>query len=169
MFRFMAALLCVTSLLLAQTGNGSVQGTVKDLSGAVVPGARVALEQTATGRTFSTESSSAGLYVFPSLTIGSYKITVESPGLETFRASFVLQAGQTAVIDPQLRVNATTTEVTVSAESVDVTPILTTTAPTLANVVERQRIEQLPINGRFFQNLVQLTTPGVEGTGNPRV
>ncbi len=162
-------LISVAALAWGQTGNGSVQGSVKDPTGAVIPAAKVTLEQIATARKYLSESNERGAYVFPSVPPGDYRIAVESAGLEPFRGSFLLQAGQAAVVDAVLKVSSTSTEVTVSADGVDVTPILTTTQPTLANVVERQRIEQLPINGRFFQNLIQITTPGVEGTGTPRV
>src|SRR4029434_1019525 len=66
-----------------------------------------------------------------------------------------------------LKVGATTTEVTVAG---NVTPLVTTTSPTIANVVERARIEQLPVNGRLIQNLLYLTTPGFESGSNlPRL
>ena len=80
--------------------------------------------------------------------------------METWKGDFNLQTGQTAEIDAVLKVGASATEVTVAG---DVTPLVTTTAPTLANVVERARIEQLPFSGRIFQVLVEQTTPGVEG------
>lgn len=72
-----------------------------------------------------------------------------------------------AVVDASMEFSGTATEVTVAA---DVSALLVTTPPTLANIVERQRIDQLPLNGRFFQNLIALTTPGIEGgAGNGRV
>jgi hypothetical protein len=65
-----------------------------------------------------------------------------------------------------LKVGATVTEITVAG---DVTPLVTTTNPTLASVVERERIEQLPLNGRFIQDLLYMTTPGFESGSVPRV
>lgn len=156
--------------LFSQTGSGSIQGTVKDPTGAVIPAAEIVLEQTTTSRKYTSESNASGAFAFPSLPPGDYRIAVRSAGLETFRGNVFLQTGQVAVIDAVMKISSTATEVTVSAEGIDVTPILNTTQPTLANVVERQRIEQLPLNGRFFQNLIALTTPGIEGgSGNARV
>ena len=86
-------------------------------------------------------------------------MTAESPGLEKWQGELQLLTGQEAVVEPVLKVGGTTTQVTVAG---DVTPLITTTSPTLATVVERQRIEELPLNGRFFQNLITQTTPGLE-------
>lgn len=155
--------------LKAQTGNGTIQGAVRDPSGAVIPAVAITAEHVSTARRYETQSTAAGLYVFPTVPTGEYRIVAQMAGLETWRGNLLLQTGQTAVVDIAMKVGGTATEVTVVADAADVTPLLTTTQPTLANVVERQRIEQLPLNGRFFQNLVQLTTPGVEGTGAPRV
>ena len=93
----------------------------------------------------------------------------ESPGLEKWQGDLQLLTGQEAVVEPVLKVGGTTTQVTVAG---DVTPLVTTTSPTLASVLERQRIEELPLNGRFFQNLLTQTTPGLEagtsGAGSPQ-
>jgi len=98
--------------------------------------------------------------------MGRYQIVVEAKGMEAWKAELTLQVGQTAEVNPTLKVGATATEVTVAG---DVTPLLTTTSPTLATVVERARIEQLPLNGRFIQDLLYMTTPGFESSGVPRV
>lgn len=150
----------------AQTGAGTVEGTVRDSTGAVIPGAEVKLVQTDTAVERTTTTTEAGLFAFPALQPGNYRIEVATSGMEKWEGKLVLQTGQRAAVDPVLKVAATATEVTVAG---DVTPLVTTTSPTLATVVERERIEQLPLNGRFFQNLIVQTTPGVEGSsGAPR-
>src|SRR6266478_613385 len=99
--------------------------------------------------------------------MGPYQIVVEAPGMETWKGELTLLVGQTAEVNPTLKIGATATEVTVAG---NVTPLVTTTSPTLANVVERERIEQLPVNGRLIQNLIYLTTPGFESGSNlPRL
>ena len=143
----------------AQTGSGNIKGTVKDSTGAVIPNAKVEVVQTQTALKHDTTTNSAGFYVFPSVLIGQYKLTVEAPGMETWNAALTLQAGQTAEVNPELKVGATSTQVTVVA---NVTPLVTTTDGTVATVVERARIEQLPLNGRNVDSLVYMTTPGVE-------
>jgi hypothetical protein len=165
--RMFFSLLVVGGIGWAQTGTGNIQGTVKDASGAVLPGARVAITHTQTSRQYTTTSTELGFYLFPSVQMGPYQIVVESPGMETWKGELTLQVGQTAEVNPTVRVAGTTTEVTVAG---NVTPLVTTTAPTLATVVERERIEQLPINGRQIQNLLYLTTPGFESGSNlPRL
>jgi carboxypeptidase family protein len=151
---------------LAQTGTGKIQGTIRDVTGAVMPGVKVSINHTQTARQFTTTSTDVGFYTFPSVQTGAYEITVEAAGMETWKGELTLQVGQTAEVNPSLRVGATATEVTVAG---DVTPLVTTTSPTLANVVERARIEQLPVNGRFIQNLIYMTTPGLEEAGGQRV
>jgi hypothetical protein len=151
-------LICTS--LFAQTGNGSLQGSVRDNSAAVIPGAKVAIEQLATKRQYAGATSGEGLYFFPSLPPGQYQISVDSPGLKSWKGNITLQAGQSAVVDVTLKIADTSTEIVVTA---DVTALLTTTQATIANVVERERIEQLPLNGRSFVTLIAQTTPGVEG------
>ena len=147
----------------AQTGSAQLQGTVRDSSGAVLPGARLLLEQKATGTTIESESTESGAYLFPSLRPGDYRLTVHAPGMEAWQADATLQVGQSAQIDPLLKVGASTETITIAG---DVTPLVTTTSGTLANVLERERLEQLPLNGRFLHELIRLTTPGVEGASN---
>jgi hypothetical protein len=151
---------------LAQTGTGSIQGTIKDAAGAAIPGARITLHHTPTARQFNTITTEVGFYLFPSVQTGPYQLTVEAPGMETWKGELTLQVGQVADVSTMLKIAATVTEVTVAG---NVTPLVTTTSPTLANVVERARIEQLPVNGRYIQNLLYMTTPGFESSGVPRV
>ncbi|HWQ54307.1 MAG TPA: TonB-dependent receptor [Bryobacteraceae bacterium] len=150
----------------AQTGTGNLQGVVKDLTGAVVPGANVVATHTPTNREFTTTTNEVGYYLFPSVQIGPYRIDVKAAGMEAWQGTLTLQVGQSAEVNPVLKVGATSTEVTVAG---DVTPLITTNSPTLASVVERERIEQLPVNGRFVTTLVYMTTPGLESGSVPRV
>jgi hypothetical protein len=160
-------LLSFAPLLNAQTGTGSIQGTTKDSTGAAIPGAKVTVLHTQTAREYATLTNQVGFYLVPSIQPGTYRVTVEAAGMQTWQGDLQLQVGQAAVVDPVMSVGATVTEITVAG---DVTPLVTTTSPTLGNTVERARIEQLPLNGRFFQTLVQRTTPGLEGSsGSPRV
>ncbi|MBI3646248.1 MAG: TonB-dependent receptor [Acidobacteriales bacterium] len=159
-------LFLLAGVVYAQTGSGSIQGTVKDATGAVVPQAKVRVVQTQTTRQYDTVTNEVGFYLVPSVQLGPYQITVEAAGMETWKGDLTLVAGQVAEVNPVLKVGATATAVTVAG---DVTPLVTTTAPTLATVVERARIEQLPLNGRFIQDLLYMTTPGFESGSVPRV
>lgn len=158
--------LCAAAVCLGQTGTGNIQGTVKDIGGAVVPKANVTAVHTATSRRYTTATNEVGFYLVPNLQTGAYEVTVESPGMETWKGELNLASGQSAQVDPVLKLGVTATSVTVAG---DVTPLVTTTSPTIATVVERERIEQLPINGRFVTSLLYMTTPGVESGSVPRV
>jgi hypothetical protein len=150
-----------------QSGSGAIQGTVTDPAGAAIAAARVSVEHVQTGRVQESATNDTGFFTFPSVQPGAYKITVSSPGMQNWSGDLVLQVGQTAAVTAALKLASTATEVTVVG---DVTPLVTTTSATLGNAVERTRIEQLPLNGRFFQTLVTATTPGLEGSsGSPRV
>ena len=151
----------------AQTGVGQIQGVVADASGAVIPGAIVALSNTQTGSKFETTTSAVGFYVLPSLKPGDYKLAVTSPGLQKWEGQVTLRAGQQAVVNASLQVAQSAEQVTVMG---NVTQLVTTTSPTIATTVERARIEQLPLNGRSIQSLLTVTVPGLEGAvAQPRV
>lgn len=156
-----------TAVLHAQTGVGQIQGTVRDATGAVIPNAAIVLEHVQTGNKFQTTTSNVGFFVFPSLQTGEYRLSASSTGMQTWQGQVLLPLGQQAVVDVAMKVAAAAEEVTVAG---DVTPLLTTNSPTLATVVERERIEQLPLNGRAIQNLMSVTVPGLEGSSSqPRV
>ena len=142
----------------SQSSTSSVRGSVTDQSNAVVPGANVVLTQLATNEERRTTTNPAGLYVFPGVVPGRYSLRVEAPGMEPYEATLTVQVQVTATVNPTLKVGSLATTVAVA----DVTPEITTDAPTLGRVLERRRIEQLPMNGRSFGTLLA-TVPGVEG------
>ena len=130
----------------------------------MIPNASVSLTNTATGVSRTTTTNEAGLYVFPATTPGSYRITAELPGLQKFEGTLTVQVQQDAVVDLTLQIAQAVTTVNVQ----DVTPIVSMDGPTLGHVLERKRIEQLPINGRGYGALLQ-TVPGVSATGRIQV
>ena len=167
----MALLGCLVIVVIgwAQTGAGNIQGTVRDSTGGMVPGAKISLVHTATARQYTTQTNGVGFFLFPSVQIGAYEISVEAPGMEVWTGQLTLLAGQTAEVETVLRTGSTSTKMEVSG---DITPLVTTTAATLATVVETERIQQLPIDGRSITTLLYMTTPGVLSDPNgfmPRV
>src|SRR6266700_7686308 len=86
-----AVLLFLCSAAFAQTGGGTVQGTIKDATGAVIPGAQVTILNVATSREYRTTTNEAGFYAFPPVQPGEYKVTAESPGMEKWQGSLTLQ------------------------------------------------------------------------------
>jgi carboxypeptidase family protein len=160
--------LAIASLLLSlspmalwpQASNSTVRGTVRDQAQAVIPGATVTLSNTNTNIARTTPTNEAGLYVFPGVTPGPYRIAVESAGMQRFEGTLSVQVQQDAVVDVALQVGQTASEIEVA----DVTPLIQVDSPVLGHVLERKRIEQLPINGRGYQALLA-TVPGIDATG----
>ncbi len=142
-----------------QASTASVNGTVHDSTNAVVAGARLTLVNTATGTQVETRSNEAGLYVFPGLIPGTYQLQVESPGMDRYQASIVVDVGQKLTVDPQLKPGSTTTTVAVK----DVTPMVNLTDSTDSHVIENQQIDQLPRSGRQVTS-IQALIPGMSGT-----
>src|SRR6266567_1250682 len=147
--------LLVAGPLLAQTAD--ISGTVRDSSDAVVPGAIVRAVQSNTSGQRTTTTSADGVYVIPALAAGLYIIEVQAVGFQTTRETGVkLDVGQSARLDFTLRPGDVQQSVTVNAESA----LVKTDSATVSTVINRDFIENLPLNGRSFQSLIALT-PGV--------
>jgi hypothetical protein len=159
-----AALILSLGVLLAssawpQASTTTVRGTVTDQTAAAIPSASVSLTNTNTGVTSDTTTNEAGFYLFPGVVPGPYRLTIESSGMQKFEVTLTVQVQQAAVVDAVMKIG----QVATGVEVPDVTPIVTVDSPTLGHVLERQRIEQLPINGRNVFSLLT-TVPGMEGT-----
>ena len=153
------ALILVTAAW-PQASSSTVRGTVHDQGQAVVPGAKVTLTNTATNVERTTTTNEAGVYVFPGVFPGPYKVAGESAGMQKFEGTFTAQAQQDSVIDITLQLGQTVTQVEVQA----ISQLVNTASPTLGHSLERQRIEQLPVNGRGYQAFLA-TVPGIDSTG----
>jgi hypothetical protein len=154
---FSLAALLIAGRAWPQASTSTVRGSVVDSQHAVIPGAKVTLTNTATNVARESVSNNAGLYVFPGVTPGPYRVKVEFAGLQTFEGSLVVQVQQDANVDVVMQVATAATTVDI----VDVTPMVKVDSPSLGSSLERQRIEQLPVNGRGYQNLL-VTVPGVQ-------
>lgn len=146
----------------AQSGAGSIQGTVTDSSGAVIPGALIQVLNQATSVTIKTTSNNVGFYQVPGLFTGNYVITITAPNMKTYKTSLQLLVAQNAVINAALALGQVTEQMQVSASTVQLT---TTDSGTISSTLENQRINQLPMNGRNVLTLTGMTTPGLEGGG----
>lgn len=143
--------------VMAQQGSATVTGTVKDQSGAIVPNAQVALTNVNTGVVRKTVTNSAGIYDFPSVVPGSYGMEASASGFASVsQPPVTLQVGQTANFDFQLNIGATTSTVTVNAAAAT----LETATAELGTVVSPKEMNDLPLNGRNFTELLTIT-PGV--------
>ena len=153
------ATLALTSAL-AQTVTGSITGVVNDPSGAVVVGATVTAENTATGVKTTAQTNGAGVYTIRFLPVGTYTLAVDAKGFAPAKmAPFSIEINQTAKIDVGLQIGATETTV-VTAEA---HPILDTTDATLGNTLTTTEIQNIPLNGRNFSSLT-LFQPGAVAT-----
>ena len=162
-----ASLLFLATLVLgpwATTAFGQyttarLSGTVQDKSGAAVPGATVTIVQAGTGYQQQVKSGEAGEYLFPSLPVGAYQLTVEMAGFNTYvQKGIDLQVGQAASQKVTLVVGAITQEVTVQGSSNQVT----VDDPAVSSVINQKSIESLPLNGREAQQLVFLVPGAVD-------
>ncbi|HTL17243.1 MAG TPA: TonB-dependent receptor, partial [Patescibacteria group bacterium] len=149
----------------AQTGRGTISGTVRDPGDAVVADAKVTVTESGTGTSQSTQTSSVGSYYFGAMPIGPYTLSVEKSGFETWSGTLTLAVGQDAVVNATLKVGSTTTVVNVTDA---VTPIETTKG-TVSDVKESSQIRALPLNGRQIGLLFGLTAGVESGAGGARV
>src|SRR5213592_3676719 len=149
-----AALLGVTAGAAAQT-LGEITGVVRDSSGAVIPGATVAVTNPATNATRTVMSNEAGVYRFPALQPGTYTIKVEMAGFRTITQTGVeLQVQQSARIDFSLQVGQVAETIEVSGTAA----LIASENATVGTVIENRRIVDLPLNGRNFLQLVSLSS-----------
>lgn len=139
----------------AQTAN--ISGVVQDPSSASIAAAGITITNEGTGLRRVASANEEGVYAVSLLQPGSYTITVEAEGFQTFtRKNVKLEIGQNARMDFELPVAVAGQSVTVSADS----SLLRTDSPAVGTVINRRLLETLPLNGRSFQTLIALT-PGV--------
>jgi hypothetical protein len=158
-FAGMATLALVCSFTVkSQTYEGRILGTVSDSSGASVVGAKVQIANVDTGIVRSLDSNDAGEYVAPNLQPGQYTVTVQAPGFKKVqRTGIRLEVGKDARIDITLQPGDMQQTVEVTEE----VPLVETTNDALGGSFANKSINDLPLNGRDYQNLVVLR-PGVQ-------
>ena len=147
----------LTTNLFAQTSTGEVNGTVTDASGAAVPGANITLTNNATQVTFQAVTNASGQYFLIHVLPGSYSLKVDKPGFSTVQVEqLTIGVNQTVKQDVALKVGAVSQTVQVSAEAATVESSTTE----LGTVIPQKTVNELPLNGRNFTQLLTLT-PGV--------
>lgn len=164
LFFLLLVLFVFNNLCLAQSqlGTGAISGTVIDPSGLVVAGATVTITNTGTGLTRTVTSSGAGTFTAPVLPPGEYFVRVEKAGFSTLeRKGLIVNVGSSIDLNLQLTIGAVQTVVEVTAE----TPVIETTKTDLSSLITREQIDQLPINGRRYDQFA-LLAPGVTRDGS---
>ncbi len=142
-------------------GSGSINGTVKDSTGAVVPGVSIKILNTSTGAERKTETNAAGIFNAAFLAPGSYTLEAGKTGFASMsRKGVVLQVGQVFTSDFALSVSATQTEVNVTSEAASLDPEKTE----VSQVISETAVSNLPVSGRRWDTFV-LLTPNVTTDG----
>ena len=153
-------LACVSPL--AQTTGATLQGTIADDQGGVLPGASVTIRNTDTGWTRDVVSDERGWYRVAALPPGPYEVKVAMPGfVEYLRTGLVLSIGQEATVNHALRLATVSETITVTGQS----PLVETTSNTLSKTITRTELDTLPLSGRNFSSLAAMS-PGVAMVGN---
>jgi hypothetical protein len=139
-------------------GTAQISGSVKDQSGAVLPGVEITATQTGTGITRTTVTNETGSYALPNLALGPYRLEAALPGFRTFvQTGIVLQVNSSPVINAVMQIGQVTEEVNVQANAT----LVETRNSGVGQVIENVRILELPLNGRNVTDLITLAGAAV--------
>ncbi len=159
-FLFSVLVLLAAGFVAAQTSEARILGTVYDSTGAVIVGAKITITNTATGVSRQLTTTSAGEYVAPNLEPGPYTVSATAAGFKkTVSTQFTLEVSRDLRMDLKLQPGAISETMEVSAEG----SLADTSDATLNGVLSNKAISELPVEGRDFQNLLELH-PGVQRT-----
>ena len=153
----LVCLLLAVSASVAQSPNGTISGIVLDPSGGLIVGANVLIINNATGAEYPGKANSEGYYVVPNIPPGTYRIQVSNSGFKTIiKPDIVIHVQDALAINFTLPIGAASELVTVEGGA----PLINTTDASVSTIVDRKFVENMPLNGRSFQDLI-LLTPGV--------
>src|SRR5688572_26360375 len=151
MFSFM--FLLMSGPVWAQFNTAEITGSVKDIADAVLPGATVIAVHSGTGFRSEQFCDANGEFLLANLPVGQYTVSVDFPGFKRITQSLALVIGQKARLDFAMEVGSVSEEITV----LESTPLLQTGNAEVSDVIENQRIVNLPLNGRQFMDLALLS------------
>lgn len=163
-----AILACALPVRAQIAGTASVQGTVTDSTGAVVPNATVTMDNQATHIQQSTRSDGSGVYAFPNIPTGNYRLTATVSGFKTYvQPNIVLEVGSSISVNPVLQVGDQQQSVEVEAEGL----ALQTEDTSYKQTIDRAAVNEMPLNGRQMSALITLSggsspAPGGDFTGS---
>jgi hypothetical protein len=162
---FIAAFVASAGVGFAQYNTAEISGVVKDAQGGVLPGATVAVVHVESGQRTERVTDEEGRFFLPALRVGPYTVSVELMGFKTFtQTGLVLRVGQKIDLPVTLTIGSVAEVVTVLAEA----PLLQTANPELSEIVNNRQVVQLPLNGRQFLQLAQLSDGVVIPPGGTR-
>jgi hypothetical protein len=154
--RFYVWFFCIAGILsviplMAQIDRGTIQGVVKDPSGAVIPGASVKIVQITTNSTYDLVTNAEGLYVAPNLPVATYRVVIQAPGFSTFSREPIEVRAQVQVrVDAELKIGAVTTVSTVTGEA----PLLDVSATSNSTGLQSETVEKLPLIVSIYQRSI---------------
>jgi hypothetical protein len=153
--------LMISRLALSQSATGTMVGTARDASGAVLPNVGIRVTNEQTNQSMSVTTDSLGNYTVPLLKPGVYSVAAELSGFRRFlRSGIVLQVEQTARVDISMELG----DLSQAVEVTGLAPLLQTENSTVGSVIDDRKIVELPLNGRSFIELA-LLVPGVARAG----
>src|SRR4051812_45327901 len=156
------ALVAPPAFAQSQASNGTIEGTIVDASGAVLPGVTVTITNVDTGVVQSTITNEHGLFRAPLLPLGTYKVSAELQGFKRFEKTGVtLSVGETAVVNASMSVGQVSEVVNVTGDS----PALNTARIDIGHTMSSAEVHNLPLVARNPYNFA-LVQPGVTGTEN---
>ena len=144
----------IASFAASAQSTAQINGTIKDSSGAVLPGVEVTVNQTDTGLRRSTVTDETGFYVLPNLPIGPYRLEAVLPGFRSYvQTGIILQVNSNPAIDAVLAVGQLTETIEVKADAA----LVETRSSGVGTVVDNQRVLEMPLNGRNVTELIFLS------------
>ena len=151
----LALLLCIAPSAFGQTATtGDLKGTVRDVSGALIPNADVTVTNQATGEHRSVKSGADGSYTVPLLQPGSYRVEISPTGFEhDVHEGVVILVTETTVVNSRLKAGAVATTVEVD----DSSPLIQTTSSALGDVIDSAEVQTLPLVNRNFTQIIDLS------------
>lgn len=158
LFFFLLSISYAVTFATAQGVYGTLQGTVTDNGGALIPEAGISVREVTTGILQTAQTNNEGLYVISSLRPGTYQVSVKKDGFtELVRQGIVVRVGDSVTLNFNLSVGAVNSSVEVSSEA----PLVRTDDTIVGSVIDETTIKQLPLSGRSAFDLA-LLTPGVQ-------
>lgn len=153
---FFVLALCVLTIPAFAQSSATLGGTITDATGAAVPNAKVTAINQATSVASSTQTDSAGAYLFSSLPVGKYRLEVAASGFQkAIFADLDLPVATTITRNVQLKIGEATETVEITAEAA----VIDTTTNSMGQVINDKTVQDIPLNGRHFTDL-SLLTPG---------
>lgn len=160
-----ALILLLGAALAAQTNTGEISGVVRDAQGGILPGVTIVAEHVESGTRIERVTDEQGQFLLPSLRVGTYTLTSELPGFRrVVRPGLTVLLGQRLQVDLVLDVGGLTEEIVVTGEA----PLLQANTAEISDVIDNQRVVQVPLNGRNFLALAQLSDAVVIPPGGTR-